>query len=235
MNRNAGFSLVEVLAALVVTTLLVFALTPLVSQMLATWARGSEIAGIVELRVHGIGTLRNDLRHAVVWSGFGQKENRLGFRGNEMSMSFPAISGLGEGQDGIEMISIDVTSSVDGRALIRRRAPLIGTTYGAFVDAIVLFSGPYRYFLRYYSNGDAETAVWTDPLSLPNRVVLNIVDAKGRLSSIPIAIPILASISAACLVSKSLPGCPELTKPPEKGDNDPLLAYGKQLSEGQQQ
>ena len=48
-SPEAGFSLIEVLAALVVTTLLVLALTPLVGQMLATWSRGSEASRAVEL------------------------------------------------------------------------------------------------------------------------------------------------------------------------------------------
>ena len=43
INAEAGFSLIEVLAALLVTMLLVLTLSPFVSQMLATWARGGHI------------------------------------------------------------------------------------------------------------------------------------------------------------------------------------------------
>jgi hypothetical protein len=233
MNRNAGFSLLEVLAALVVTTLLILALTPLVSVMLTTWVRGSDVAGIVELRVRGVGVLRDDLRHAIIWAGFGRTENLPAFRGNETSMSFPAVSGLAEGQDGIEMISIDVASSTDGRALIRRRAPVIGTTYAAFTDPIVLFSGPFKYFLGYYSSDGSEQSEWHDPLSLPSRVVLNIVDGRGRSSSVAVTLPVLTSISAACLASAHLPGCPVLSKPepPKEEEGDLLNAFGKQLSQ----
>jgi Prokaryotic N-terminal methylation motif len=230
MNRNAGFSLLEVLAALVVTTLLILALTPLVSFMLTTWVRGGDVAGIVELRVRGVGVLRDDLRHAIIWAGFGRTENLPAFRGNETSMSFPAVSGLGEGQAGIEMLSIGVASSADGRSLIRRRAPIVGTTYTAFADPVVLFSGPFKYFLRYYSSDGSETSDWHDPLSLPSRVVLNIVDGRGRTSSVAITMPILTSISAACLASGHLPGCPVLSKPKEE-DGDPLNAFGKAFSQ----
>jgi prepilin-type N-terminal cleavage/methylation domain-containing protein len=233
MNRNAGFSLLEVLAALVVTALLIMALTPLVGVMLTTWVRGSDVAGIVELRVRGVGVLRDDLRHAVIWAGFGRTENLPAFRGNETSMSFPAVSGLGEGQDGIEMISIDVASSTDGRSLIRRRAPVIGTTYAAFSDPVVLFSGPFKYFLRYYSIDGTETSEWHDPLSFPSRVVLNIVDGRGRSSGVAVTLPVLASISAACLAGGQLPGCPMMSKPqsPNGQDDDLLNAFGRQLSQ----
>ena len=63
---KAGFSLIEVLATLLVTMLLVLTLTPFVSQMLRTWARGGEVANLVELKTRGLGRLREDLRHALV-------------------------------------------------------------------------------------------------------------------------------------------------------------------------
>jgi hypothetical protein len=153
-------------------------------------------------------------------------ENRLGFRGSETSMSFPAISG----GNGLEVISLDVTNSTDGHAIIRRHAPVVGTTYTAFADPVVMFSGPYRYFFRYYSGAGAETSEWRDPLSFPTRVELNIVDGKGRLSNIPIAIPIIASVSAACVASSGIPGCPIQSQPPVPANSDPLLALANQQS-----
>lgn len=219
---RAGFSLLEVLAALVITTLLIMALTPLVTQMLATWARGSDVAGMVEFRVSGLVLLRNDLRHAIVWTGYGKFENLLVFRGNETSMSFPAMSGLGRELDGLQMLSIEVASGTNGQAIIRKRASITGTTYGPFSNPIVLLSGPDRYFFTYYSRDSEPLTVWADPLHYPAGIALNIVDRRGRLSSVPIEIPILASVSAACLDNSSLPGCPNLTKP--AADDDPLKA-----------
>jgi hypothetical protein len=128
---------VEVLASLVVTTMLITALTPLVTQMLATWRRGSDVAGLVEFRLTGLATLRSDLRHAIVWTGYGRFENLLVFHGNERSMLFPAVSDLGEGSSGVQMLSIEVANSVDGQAIIRKRAPILGTTYLPFADPVV--------------------------------------------------------------------------------------------------
>ena len=220
-QTKAGFSLLEVLASLVVTTLLVVALTPLTTQMLATWSRGSEVVSIVELQTRGLNVLRDDLTYAVVWGGFGRQEDSLGFRGNETSMTFPIASGLTETRNGVEMISIDVTNSADGRALIRRRAPIIGTTRAAFTDPVVLVSGPFRYFLRYYAENGNEAAVWTDLSSLPTRVALNIVDERNRLSVVSVQLPVFASISSACVADTSLPNCP-LAPPPTY---DPSQGY----------
>jgi type II secretory pathway component PulJ len=207
-TADAGFSLVEVLAALVVTLLLVVALVPFASHMLATWARGTETTRLVELVTRGVGLLRSDLRHAVVWAGYGQAENLLLFRGNEASMSFPAATGLGPGRNGLEMISVTVDASADGRALVRRRAPLVGSTYASFRDPVVLFSGPFRYVFRYFPRQGPGVPVWTSFNELPARVELTIADERGPIFAAPLELPVFASISAACLAGGNLPGCP---------------------------
>jgi len=224
-SAEAGFSLVEVLAALLVTMLLVLTLTPFVSQMLATWARGGEAASIVEIKARGLGRLREDLRHAIVLTGYGQIEDLAAFQGDETSMSFPVVAGLGPTGFGIEYLSFAVGTGINGRALVRRRAPVIGSTYGSFVDPVVLLSGPFRYVFRYYSRGGEETPLWNKSrFDLPGRIRIDIADRNGLLLlSAPIEIPLFASLSAAC-VGGGMPGCPPLEKPPI--DYDKLKMFG---------
>jgi general secretion pathway protein J len=207
MNRKAGFSLLEVLVALVLTTLLLVSLTPLVRQMLTTWLRGSDVAGLVEFEVRGVGALRRDLGSAIVWTGFGKADDLLIFRGNETSILFPAITNYGRDGDQLEMISIAVGNTADGHALIRRYASVVGTTYTSFSDPLVLFSGPYRYFFRYYSRDGQERSVWANPEGPPTRVAVNIIDGSGRMVSVPIEISTIASVSAVCVLNANFPGC----------------------------
>jgi type II secretory pathway component PulJ len=214
-SAKAGFSLVEVLAALVITILLVLSFTPFVGQMLATWSRGTEAARLVELKMRGIGRLRGDLRHAIAWTGFGQTEKLAAFRGTESSISFPVATGLSAGRHGLEMLSITVDTAVDGRALVRRRAAFIGSTYASFQNPVVLFSGPFRYVFRYYARDGRESPVWDNPLELPARIKLTIADQRGAVFSAPIELPTFASLSAGCLASPNLPGCPVQPKEDE--------------------
>jgi type II secretory pathway component PulJ len=220
-GTSPGFSLLEVLAALVVTMLLVLALTPFTGQMLSTWARGSEAAGLVEVMARGVGVLRNDLRHAIVWTGQGRKENFSLFRGNEVSLSFLAAAG----RNGLRMISITVDADGDGRALVRRSAPLIGATPGTFTDPVVLLSGPFSYRFRYTSRKGQELPGWTNPHELPARVELSIVGRSGPVFKAPLELPVLASLSAACLVNKKLPGCPR-SQPDEQDINKWMKDFG---------
>jgi len=216
-SSNAGFSLVEMLAALVVTVLLVMAALPLVRGMLATSTRGAEVADMVELQVRGIGVLRDDLRHAIVWTGYGPAQRLMSFRGNATSMSFPAVTGFGVGRDGVELISIRIANSADGHAVVRSHSPIVGSTYTAFRDPVIVFSGPYRYVLKYYASDGAERSDWTDPQSTPARIVIEITDRFGRQAIVPIEIPIAASLSTACLLNATLPGCGDVPHPPTDG------------------
>jgi hypothetical protein len=223
-SAEAGFSLIEVLAALLVTMLLVLTLTPFVSQMLATWARGAEVANLVELKTRGLGRLREDLRHAVVWTGYGELQDLAAFQGDETSMSFP-VAGLGPSQPGIEYLSFAVGKTINGRALVRRRAPVIGSSYGSFIDPVVLLSGPFKYLFKYYSREGDELAVWNKGrLDLPARIELYVADNYGRLLlEVPIAIPTFASMSAGCLATSGLQGCPITSAP---SIDDALQALG---------
>lgn len=209
-HAKAGFSLIEVLATLLVTMLLVLTLTPFVSQMWATWDRGGEVANLVELKTRGLGRLREDLRHAIVWRSVGQIQDQPCFEGDETSMSFPIVAGLGRNGTGIEYLSFRVANGINGRALVRRRAPVIGSTYGGFVDPVVLFSGPFRYVFRYYSREGERIPVWNKGrMEVPARVELGIFDRNGKpLLELPVDLPTFASLSAGCVAAQGGPGCP---------------------------
>jgi general secretion pathway protein J len=209
ISGKAGFSLIEVLAALLVTMLLVLTLSPFVMQLLATWSRGGEVARLVEFQTRGLGRLRQDLRHALVLTGYGQTQDLAAFEGDETSMSFPVVAGLGPSQLGLEYLSFTVAATIDGRALVRRRAPVIGSSYGSFVDPVVLISGPFKYVFKYYSRDGEELPSWNkSQFDLPGRVELHILDRNGLpLFGVPIAISAFASLSAGCFAIANLQGC----------------------------
>jgi hypothetical protein len=221
----AGFSLLEVMAALVVTMLLVLALTPFVGQMLSTWTRGSEAARFVELATRGVAVLRADLRHAIAWTGEAGSADGAQFRGSEVSLSFLAATGLGPRRDGLQMISITIDASADGRALVRRSAPLVGAAHGSFADPVVLFSGPFSYRFKYHARKGGESPAWTTPNALPARVELSIVDEDGPIFATPLEFPVLATLSALCLANGNQPGCPN-TQPKQEDVNRWLKDFG---------
>jgi hypothetical protein len=209
-SPTAGFSLVEVMAALVVTCLLIMGLTPFVNQLLSTWARGSTTGGIVDMTSRGIGQLRKDLRHTVPLAA---RPGLVAFRGDEMHFEFPAATGLGAGRDGVEMISISA-ERIDGEelALVRRRSgPVTTDSPAEFKDPVVLFSGKFQYMFRYIGQDGARQRSWTDHADLPVRIEVEILN--GRDPVLPaLELPVFADMSAACLLQPGTPGCPAVSK-----------------------
>jgi len=205
-SRNAGFSLIEVMAALVVTCLLMMALAPFVNQLLSTWARGSLIGAIVDMTSRGIGQLRKDLRHAVPLAA---RPGVVAFRGDELHFEFPAATGLGTGRGGVEMIAISA-EQLGGKemGIVRRRSGHITTESGAeFKDPVVLFSGNFQYIFRYVTQDGTRQSTWSDRPDLPVRIEVNILD--GRDLVLPaLKLPLYADMSVVCLLQPGAVGCP---------------------------
>ena len=213
-SRNAGFSLVEVMAALVVTCLLMMALTPFVNQLLSTWARGSLIGVIVDMTSRGIGQLRKDLRHAVLLAA---RPGVTAFRGDELHFEFPAATGLGTGRGGVEMIAISA-ELLEGKelAIVRRRSGHVSTESGAeFKDPVVLFSGNFQYRFRYIAQDGTRQSTWNNRPDLPVRIEVDILD--GRDPVVPaLELPLYADMSVACLLRPGKPGCPRASQPAQQ-------------------
>jgi prepilin-type N-terminal cleavage/methylation domain-containing protein len=209
-SRNAGFSLIEVMAALVVTCLLMMALTPFVNQLLSTWARGSLIGAIVDMTSRGIGQLRKDLRHAVPLAA---RPGVTAFRGDELHFEFPAATGtgLGTGRGGMEMIAISAEQlKGKGLAIVRRRSDHVST------DRVVLFSGDFQYVFRYIAQDGTRQSTWSNRPDLPVRVEVDILD--GRDPIVPtLELPLYADMSIECLLQPGKPGCPRASLPAMQG------------------
>jgi prepilin-type N-terminal cleavage/methylation domain-containing protein len=210
-RSSPGFSLIEVLAALAVTGLIVIGVTPIIRQMLMTWSRGSEIARLVELKTRGLGRLREDARHIVLWNSSNLPDNQASFAGSSSSLHFPAAVKNSFGHRGVELVSIRVDAVADGYALVRRHAALTNSGQFELRDPVTLFSGRFRYFFRYKSRSGEESEIWSNTLDVPASIRLTIRDERGAIFRTPLEFPIYASMSSGCIAISTLPGCPRLT------------------------
>ena len=214
-SRNAGFSLIEVMAALVVTCLLMMGFTPFVNQLLSTWERGSTIGVVVDMTSRGIGQLRKDLRHAVPLAG---RSGMVAFRGDELYFEFPAATGFGTGRGGVEMIAISAEQLGGGKmALVRRHSGHVPTESGAeFKDPVVLFSGNLQYIFRYIAQDGTQHSTWNDHPDLPVRIEVDILE--GREPVLPtLELPLYADMSVVCLLQPGAPGCPRTPEAATQG------------------
>jgi hypothetical protein len=203
------------MAALVVTCLLMMALTPFVNQLLSTWARGSQIGAIVDMTSRGIEQLRKDLRYAVPLTA---RPGVTAFRGDELHFEFPAATGLGTGRGGVEMIAISA-ERLDGKekAIVRRRSGHVSTETGAeSKDRVVLFSGNFRYMFRYIAQDGTRQSTWSNRPDLPVRIEVDILDGSDPVVPV-LELPLYADMSIECLLQPGKPGCPRASLPAMQG------------------
>jgi hypothetical protein len=202
-SGNAGFSLVEALAALVITCLLVIGLFPFVAQIMSTWTRGSEKATVVDMVTRGLGQIREDLRLALP----PHTENAV-FHGDSDGIKFLAATNLGLGRKGVELISITVEHDGDGWALVRRSGVSTGDEPAKAKNSVVLFTGRFKYVFGYIDDQGNRQSAWNS-VNMPSRVLLQILGANGPVMPIAFEMPIFAQLSALCMVRKTAMGCPD--------------------------
>jgi hypothetical protein len=202
-SRSAGFSLVEALAALVITCLLVVGLFPFVGQIMATWTRGSEKASVVDMVTRGLGRVREDLRLALP----PHTEDAV-FRGDGNGITFSAVTDLGLGRKGVELLSITVEHDGDGWALVRKSGLSTTDEPANAKNRVVLFTGRFKYVFGYIDDRGNRQSTW-NAAKMPSRVLLQILGANGPVLPIAFEMPIFAQLSALCMVRKTAIGCPD--------------------------
>jgi general secretion pathway protein J len=211
-RRRAGFSLVEVLAALAATVLVIGAFSPFAAQLVASWGRGARTAEFVDMATTAFARLDRDLRGTVPLFITRGEETSMVFRGGPGYVLFASATGFGPGREGIELVSLAVEANAAGVSLIRRHAPLGTSPDGqGFRDPVVLFTGRYRFNFAFVDDAGKRSAEWVNRPAMPRRVELSILDADGRPAlpaAVSFAVP--ADYPAACLASDPPQACEAL-------------------------
>lgn len=195
-DPRAGFTLIEVLAALVITTAFVAVVLPYAGRLATHWWVGETTVEAADGWMQAIARMSDDLAEAVPLE-VGQGEPRmLAFRGGADVIRFvrPALGGSG-GRD-LEVVSYAVRSTAAGQALVRqsRRLDAGGFDADPAGSAIVaLIEGPFRFRLVTLDRDGTRRRGWDAPDRMPTAVELSVA-ATGRqpVPAAPISMPVVA-------------------------------------------
>jgi general secretion pathway protein J len=183
-GQNAGFSLIEVLAALVITGGLLAALLPFASNVSTYWLTGQRSLETSDLWMRLSVRLSADIARAIPLPVGTVKEPRLFWASNGQSILFvrPSVSAVGGGR--LEVVAYTIERADDGQAVIRRSMPYdpgaLDRAPSSIGNATALASGPFQFqFVTIGREGQAVDA-WQDPRELPARVELAIAAAGNR-------------------------------------------------------
>jgi len=213
-HSQAGFTLIEMLVALILMVGILAALATVTAQWLPNWNRGFAHVQRTELTGQGLERLVADLSAAEFITANARAKKPL-FDGDEFSVRF-VRSAIGPNtQPGLEVVRVATLSDDQGVALVRTRAPFVGLPesgtlrdLAAFSDPVVLMRAPYRATFSYAGPDRAWRTSWHDADQLPVAIRILVRDAATqRTLAVSTATVLHVNATAACARAQNPKEC----------------------------
>jgi general secretion pathway protein J len=199
-NRQAGFTLIELIATLTILGFIMAGLTAGVRVLTSGWERNAERLNQVDMLARAGDLIRRDVEGVQRYSALFQGEPYYLFKGEKDEMSFVVVEPPYPTKPGLYYIDYALKPAPGGTALVRSRAPFskeMREFPGATPANIVpLIEGPlafrFTYAIKSEAGWDWQDA-WPYPARLPDLIRIEIVNAK---SGDPFAPPFLLAVKA---------------------------------------
>lgn len=196
-DPRAGFTLIEVLAALVVTGAVVAVVLPLAGRLAARWGRGEATVEAADGWMQAIGRIGDDLAQAIPYGlGPGDGGGGAAFRAGADAVAFvrPALGGAG----GLETVRYEIRASPAGSALVRRSRPFDPEAFDRELGGATatLLDGPFRLRLVELAPDGTRRRDWAPADGMPVAVELSAAPAKAGAGVPMPAGPVLLPIAA---------------------------------------
>jgi general secretion pathway protein J len=207
---EAGFTLIEVLVATLLMTVILAALATVTAQWLPNWNRGLTRVQRAERLALGLDRIVADLSVAKMIPV--NKDAKLPlFEGSELAVTFLRTA-VGPGaRPGLEIIRLVEKADSQGLAMVRERAPFAPMPSDGqirFADQVVLIRSPLRVTFSYAGPDQVWQPDWRDQMELPNMVRVTVRDSvTGQVLAVSRAATVHVNASAQCARSKNLTTC----------------------------
>jgi general secretion pathway protein J len=206
-SRQAGFSLIETIAALAVSSAIILGIGALIHQNVFFFDHGTHTVDQADELARATEALKRDF----AGTRFVVEKSRQGshaiFGGAPGSVLFITGGGRGTGPLGEEVVGLTVEDSDDVTRLVRSRAawpgPRMRVTEAALHDQVVLLKGKLDLSFSYSELMPDGTLAWythwNGSTGLPHSVRLNLRDSEtGADLTEPPEFPIYADAPADC-------------------------------------
>ena len=223
---QAGFTLIEVLVATLLMTVILAALATVTAQWLPNWNRGMARVQRAERLAIGLERMGADLSVAEMIPFNGNSKTPL-FEGSELSVTFVRTAVGPNARPGLEIVRLIEKSDVQGLAMVRERAsfePMPSDAQIRFSDQVVLVRLPFRVTFSYAGPDRVWQREWHGQKQLPDMVRIAVRDSTtGEVLSVSSAALVHINGWAACARAKNISAC--LTarlKPDSSGKEEQL-------------
>jgi general secretion pathway protein J len=207
---EAGFTLIEVLLATLLMTVILAALASVTAQWLPNWNRGMARVQRAERLAIGLERALADLSVAEMIPLNGDGKRPL-FEGSELSVTFVRTAVGPNTRPGLEIIRLIEKADEQGLALVRERTPFAPMSSDAqirFTDQVVLIRSPFRVTFAYTGADQVWQPNWRDQPQLPAMIRVAVRDsATGQVLAVSSAATVHVNAPAECARAKSVTAC----------------------------
>ena len=209
-HGEAGFTLLEVLLATLLMTVILGALATVTAQWLPNWNRGIARVQQAERLAIGLERVLADLSVAEMVTMNSDNNHPL-FEGSELSVTFVRSAVGPNTRPGLEVIRLIEKADERGLALVRERAPFNPMPSDAqirFIDQVVLVRAPFRVSFAYAGSDQSWQPTWRNQMQLPNAIRVSVRDAgTGQVLAVSSAAIVHVNAPAECARAKNITAC----------------------------
>ena len=207
---EAGFTLIEVLMATLLMTVILAALATVTSQWLPNWNRGMARVQRAERLAMGLDRMVADLSVAEMIPINGDIRAPL-FEGSELAVTFVRTAVGPNARPGPEIVRLVEKADNQGLAMVRERArftPMPTDAQIRFADQVVLIRSPFRVTFSYAGPDQVWQPTWRGQMQLPDMVRIAVRDsATGRALAVSSAAIVHITAPAECARAKNASAC----------------------------
>jgi general secretion pathway protein J len=207
---EAGFTLIEVLMATLLMTVILAALATVTSQWLPNWNRGMARVQRAERLAMGLDRIVADLSVAEMIPINGDTRAPL-FEGSELAVTFVRTAVGPNAHPGLEIVRLVEKADNQGLAMVRERTrftPMPTDAQIRFADQVVLIRSPFRVTFSYAGPDQVWQPTWRGQMQLPDMVRIAVRDsATGRVLAVSSAAIVHITAPAECARAKNASAC----------------------------
>ena len=209
-SGEAGFTLIEVLMATLLMTIILGALATVTAQWLPNWNRGMARVQRAERLAMGLDRIAADLSVAEMIPLNGDAKLPL-FEGSELAVTFVRTAVGPNARPGLEIVRLVEKADSQGLAMVRERAsftPMPTDAQIRFADQVVLVRAPFRITFSYAGPDQVWQPTWRGQMQLPEKIRIAVRDGgTGQVLRVSSATVVHVSAPAECARAKSVSVC----------------------------
>lgn len=209
-SGEAGFTLLEMMIAVMLMVFILIALATVTAQWLPNWNHGMARMERDERFAFALNRVVEDLAVAEFVPANTTVKTPY-FDGSELSVSFVRTAVGPSSRPGLEIVRFQEIADSSGPALVRSRSafvPMDANAQVRFADPVVLIRSPYRVMFAYAGADDIWQPAWGGGAELPKRVRITVRDGvtQQRLAVSTVAL-VHIDTPAACAREKNVNQC----------------------------